>query len=265
MRWPYSWTRLANAKTAGCFNPPPEALTILSWRPAGVFLAAAGQNLRYSLYPPAPTRGSSSQPRARKAQNPVAPDDRGTSRRMTQQPAGGGQIKHRDKLVVLLEKDGQRLYRLLVRLTLREDVAEDLLQDLAIKLASADGFAEARNPYAYARTAAVRLAFDWRRRQRAQLPLQSDPDAQVRPSWVHLVRQEEIECLMRHMDQLAERDRLILILRFFDGAPFRQISRVVGGTTQQVRGLCYKALRRLRDRMAGIFVDGPVDHEEAGR
>jgi DNA-directed RNA polymerase specialized sigma24 family protein len=64
-------------------------------------------------------------------------------------------------VAALLNCHGERLYRLLVRLTLREDVAEDLLQDLAVKLSQASGFAAAENPYAYARRAAVNLAFSW--------------------------------------------------------------------------------------------------------
>ena len=66
-----------------------------------------------------------------------------------------------ERVISLLNSHGERLYRLLVRMTLCEEVAEDLLQDLAVKLSAADGFVVADQPYAYARRAAVNLAFSW--------------------------------------------------------------------------------------------------------
>ena len=74
-------------------------------------------------------------------------------------------------MIALLNAQGPQLYRLLLRLTLREDVAEDLLQDLTMNLSQADGFAQATHPYAYARTSATNLAFNWIRSQRRALPL----------------------------------------------------------------------------------------------
>ena len=73
----------------------------------------------------------------------------------------GGDLKDQPgRLMQLLDERGEALYALLLRATLREDVAEDLLQDLFLRLEGSTGFAGADNTYAYARTAAVRLAFD---------------------------------------------------------------------------------------------------------
>ena len=66
-------------------------------------------------------------------------------------------------LLELLQRSGARLHALLVRVTLREDVAEDLLQELFLRLDASAGFYEASSREAYAQTAAIRLAFDWRR------------------------------------------------------------------------------------------------------
>ena len=146
-----------------------------------------------------------------------------------------------------MNEHGRRLYRLLVRLTLREDVAEDLLQDLAVKLCQARGFAAADEPYAYARKTAMNLAFSWLRRRRPRLSLDGfDHSSEERPAWSKLVRAEEIQRVLDRMDELSERDRLILTMRYFDEAGYDEISRVLGTTPKGARGLCHKAIARLR-------------------
>ena len=173
---------------------------------------------------------------------------------------GDGSIERRGSVVIgqdcqvtaLLKAHGERLYRLLVRLTLREDVAEDLLQDLAVKLSQAGGFAGAENAYAYARKAAVNLAFSWirsRRRKREQPVENLDRPGDDPPAWSRLVRVEEIRRMLAHMEELNDRDRLILAMRYFDEAGFEEIAGVIGGNSHQARAFCHKAIRQLRAAM----------------
>ena len=70
------------------------------------------------------------------------------------------------ELLELLDRSGAELYALLTRLTLHEDVAEELMQDLFIKLSNSRSAAKITNLDAYARRAAINLAFDWRRARR---------------------------------------------------------------------------------------------------
>lgn len=159
-----------------------------------------------------------------------------------------------NKVVVLLNAHGERLYRLLVRLTLREDVAEDLLQDLALKLAQAGSFAAAEDPYAYARKAAVNLAFSWirrRRREREQALGNLNHPAEEQAPWRRLVNAEDILRVLEHMEKLREQDRLILTMRYFDEAPYEEIAHAIGCTSHQARALCHKAIGRLRRAMNG--------------
>lgn len=149
----------------------------------------------------------------------------------------------------MLNCSGERLYRLLVRLTLREDVAEDLLQDLVVRLSRARGFAAAENPHAYARKAAVNLAFSWirsRRHEREQTLETFDHPADDQPPWSRLVRAEDIRRVLAQMERMGDRDRLILAMRYFDEAGFEEIAQVIGGTDHQARALCHKAMARLR-------------------
>jgi DNA-directed RNA polymerase specialized sigma subunit len=52
------------------------------------------------------------------------------------------------------------------------------------------------------------------------------------------------------MEDLDDRDRLILVMRYFDEAGFEEIARFIEGTEHQARALCHKAIRRLRTAMA---------------
>jgi len=135
-------------------------------------------------------------------------------------------------------------------MTLREDVAEDLLQDLVVKLAQADGFAHAENPYAYARTATINLAFSWHRGRRKEQAIEgADYPTGDPPPWSNLVKMEEIQRMLEYMGNLGEQDQLILTMRYFDEASYDEVARVVGGTAHQACGLCHKAIRRLRAKM----------------
>ncbi|HPP20831.1 MAG: sigma-70 family RNA polymerase sigma factor [Phycisphaerae bacterium] len=161
-------------------------------------------------------------------------------------------IGHDSKVISLLNSHGERLYRLLVRLCLREDVAEDLLQDLAVKLSQASSFAAAQDPYAYARKAAVNLAFSWirsRQRERERTMWLSAHSTDEPPPWMKLVNAEDIRRVLEHMESLGDRDRLILAMRYFEEAEYEEIAQVIGSTDHQARALCHKAIERLRKAM----------------
>lgn len=159
-------------------------------------------------------------------------------------------IKHSSQVIELLNEYGDRLYRLLVRLTLREDVAQDLLQEMVIKLAHADGFMQATYPYAYARTAAMNLAISWMRKggQHHESLNELQHAAAHPPPWVALIQVEDTQRMLLVLSELSEKDQLLLTMRYFDESPYREIATAVGCTEQQARGLCFKALRRLREK-----------------
>jgi RNA polymerase sigma factor (sigma-70 family) len=169
---------------------------------------------------------------------------------------GAGTIRYAREVTALLEADGARLHALLYRLTLRADVPDDLLQDLVVRLADSGVFASADVPYAFARTAAVRLATDWHRRRHSRRgepgPIQFDlpghaDDATPDPA-AGLVHREQWEGLLAHLSRLDERDRLLLTMRYLEGCDYDEIAAVTESTPHQARGLVHKALGRLRRR-----------------
>ena len=151
-------------------------------------------------------------------------------------------------LLELLQRSGARLHALLVRVTLREDVAEDLLQELFLRLDASAGFYEASCREAYAQTAAIRLAFDWRR-SRAARPVETlvdEPVGQVHSPLDGLVEAEQIDQVLCAMERLSESDSEILVLRHLQQLRYDQIAKLRDTTAHGARAQCHKAMTRLR-------------------
>ncbi|UCE46247.1 MAG: sigma-70 family RNA polymerase sigma factor [Phycisphaerales bacterium] len=154
------------------------------------------------------------------------------------------------ELLELLERSGAELYALLTRLTLREDVAEELMQDLFIKLRKAGGAARAANLNAYARRAAINLAFDWRRtRRRAghRLGQIAEPVAGNTLPLSTLIQSEEMQEMLNAIGRLKKAAREVLVMRYIQQRSYDDIARQTGKTSHQVRAMCSRSIRHLRD------------------
>jgi RNA polymerase sigma-70 factor (ECF subfamily) len=131
------------------------------------------------------------------------------------------------ELLELLDKSGANLYALLTRLTLREDVAEELMQELFIKLINSRSFDKAGNPEAYARRAAINLAFDWRR-SRKRNPLRLDqirePASNDSSPLGKLVQAEELDEILNAIGQLKKVPREAFVMRYIQQESYDYIA-----------------------------------------
>ena len=154
------------------------------------------------------------------------------------------------ELLEMLDKSGANLYALLTRLTLREDVAEELMQELFIKLSNSRRFDKAGNRQAYARRAAINLAFDWRRSQKRN-PLRLDqvrePASNDSSPLGKLVQAEELDEILNAVGQLNKISREAFVMRYIQQEPYNYIAEQLGKTAHHVRALCSRALNHLRD------------------
>ncbi len=159
-------------------------------------------------------------------------------------------MKNRHKeLLGLLDTSGAELFALLTRLTLREDIAEELMQDLFIKLSHSKGLDKATNRRAYARKAAINLAFDWRRsHRRAALRLQrvrrqaSNDDSPL----TQMMHSEELRETLDALAQLKKASREALVMRYIQQESYDHIAEQMGKTSHQVRAMCSRAVQHLR-------------------
>jgi RNA polymerase sigma-70 factor (ECF subfamily) len=160
---------------------------------------------------------------------------------------------HQDTVLDLLERHGGSLLRLLARLTRCEHATGDLMQELFLRLSQSEGAARARDLYAYAWRAAANLAFEWRRRQRIKLsPLEDrEPlDESRLPALAQMVRDEQIERLLRATARLDELARNVVVMRYIEQASYEQIAARLDKNPAYLRSLCSKSLVRLRDMLS---------------
>jgi RNA polymerase sigma-70 factor (ECF subfamily) len=137
-------------------------------------------------------------------------------------------------------------------LTLREEVADDLLQELVVRLSQSEGFQNADDPFAYARRAAIHLAFDWRRQGRSRRrtePLTEEPAAAAPDLLAKLTDREELEQVLAALGGLSLLSRSCLVLHYMEQLSYVEVAEQLGITSHQARAACHKGIRRLRRLM----------------
>lgn len=161
------------------------------------------------------------------------------------------QNRHKE-LLELLSRSGDSLYTLLTRLTLREDTAEELMQELFIKLSNSRGFAGCTNRDAYARRAAINLAFDRRRKFRQKLQLHPElcePVSSEGSPLGELIRSEELEEMLDAIGRLNKSSRQAVVMRYIQQQSYEDIAEQMEKTPHHVRAICSRAVNRLRDML----------------
>jgi RNA polymerase sigma-70 factor (ECF subfamily) len=167
------------------------------------------------------------------------------------------------KLLELLEKSGATYYRLLTRLTLREEIAEELMQELFIKLSNTNDLNDVKNLNAYARRAAINLAFDWRRSQKRNalgLDRLNEPASNDNSPLAKLVQREELEEILNAIEQINTPAREVFVMRYIQQESYDDIAKQLGKTAHQARALCSRALGNVRDKL-GSNQSGPSGKE----
>jgi RNA polymerase sigma-70 factor (ECF subfamily) len=158
-----------------------------------------------------------------------------------------------EELLELLDRSGARLLALLTRLTLREDVAEELMQDLFVKLSTVSNRTRIDCMEAYARRAAIHLAFDWRRRRRKRQtsPIEDvcEPVSPTRGPLGDAVQKEAFEQILAAIERLNGASREAFVMRYIQQESYEAVAEQLGKTPHQVRALCFRAMNRLREML----------------
>ncbi len=163
-------------------------------------------------------------------------------------------IERQKKILQLLDMSGERLHRLLGRLTRREDVVGDLLQELFIRLWNSKAFDKAEDPFAYAYRAAINLAFEWLRKQKATCQI-SQENCPVRredntSALGKMIQAEELEQVLNATSKLTDLARDVVVMRYIEQDSYEEIAQRLGKKPQYLRALCAKAMARLRELLA---------------
>ncbi len=147
-------------------------------------------------------------------------------------------------LDVFAEAHGVALTRFAYLLCGNRAGADDLVQDTYLKLHQRFGERLAvAAPLAYARRTLVNLHISQRRRRAAgEIMLADLPDTLAAPAVDHGAQDE----MWRLLAGLTERQRAVIVLRYYLDLPDREIAAVLGCREGTVRSLASRAVAELR-------------------
>ncbi len=149
-----------------------------------------------------------------------------------------------------------KLFRLALRITFDRAEAEDVVQETLIRVWNK------RNEWkhfgsieAYCLTVARNLAIDCSEKKAAQtVALTADveqlPDANS--PYDRLVNKERMNLIHRLMNELPEKQRLIMQLRDVEGKPYKEIAVVLSLTEEQVKVNLFRARQKVKKKFLEI-------------
>ncbi len=124
--------------------------------------------------------------------------------------------------------------------------AEDLLQGVLTKAYVRWPSVRQQNPVGYVRNALVNARTDsWRKRAREQ-PVGEFPEAQTNVDHGGLVADRD--AVHRVMAALTHRERVVVVLRFYENLSVAETATVLGMRSSTVKSTCARALAKLRVR-----------------
>lgn len=141
---------------------------------------------------------------------------------------------------------GPTLLRAAIQLTSDRVEAEDLLQAALAKTFLAwDRINDRAAMDGYVRRAMVNTQISWWRRRKLEIyPTDVLPDQPVDD---HTRRSELHDALRRALDKLPKRQRLAVMLRYYEDMPEAEIAEVLGVSVGTVKSTVSRAMAKLRD------------------
>jgi RNA polymerase sigma-70 factor (sigma-E family) len=150
------------------------------------------------------------------------------------------------------------LFRFAVVLTGDPVLADEIVSDaLAKAFEQWTRVSAAENLHAYVRRMVLNEYLGWRRRT-ARLSVRPDIADLVAPVADHADAHAEQQRLVAELRLLPPKQRAAIVLRFYEGLPYREIADLLGSGENAVRSNVFRALATLRIQLT----DGP---DEAGR
>jgi RNA polymerase sigma-70 factor (ECF subfamily) len=151
-----------------------------------------------------------------------------------------------------------KLFRLALRITFDRAEAEDIVQDTLIRVWSKrDEWSQFESIEAYCLTVAKNLAID-RSQKKENRNLELTPDMEERADadgpYEQLEQGENMELINRLVNELPERQRIILQLRDMEGESYKRIAAILNLTEEQVKVNLFRARQKVKQRF--LKIDG---------
>ena len=162
------------------------------------------------------------------------------------------EISFRDDILPLKDK----LFRLALRITFDRAEAEDVVQDTMIRVWNKrEEWTQFGSIEAYCLTVAKNLAIDRSQKKEAQnveLTPEMEEESEISGPYDQLVNNERMSIIHRLINELPEKQRLIMQLRDIEGESYKEIAKILNLTEEQVKVNLFRARQKVKQRFLEI-------------
>ena len=162
------------------------------------------------------------------------------------------EISFRDDILPLKDK----LFRLALRITFDRAEAEDVVQDTMIRVWNKrEEWTQFGSIEAYCLTVAKNLAIDRSQKKEAQnveLTPEMEEESEISGPYDQLVNNERMSIIHRLINELPEKQRLIMQLRDIEGESYKEIAKILNLTEEQVKVNLFRARQKVKQRYLEI-------------
>lgn len=162
------------------------------------------------------------------------------------------EISFRDDILPLKDK----LFRLALQITFDRAEAEDVVQDTMIRVWNKrEEWTQFGSIEAYCLTVAKNLAIDRSQKKEAQnveLTPEMEEESEISGPYDQLVNNERMSIIHRLINELPEKQRLIMQLRDIEGESYKEIAKILNLTEEQVKVNLFRARQKVKQRYLEI-------------
>ena len=162
------------------------------------------------------------------------------------------EISFRDDILPLKDK----LFRSALRITFDRAEAEDVVQDTMIRVWNKRGeWTQFGSIEAYCLTVAKNLAIDRSQKKEAQnveLTPEMEEESEASGPYDQLINKERMSIIHRLINELPEKQRLIMQLRDIEGESYKEIAKILNLTEEQVKVNLFRARQKVKQRYLEI-------------
>lgn len=162
------------------------------------------------------------------------------------------EISFRDDILPLKDK----LFRLALRITFDRAEAEDVVQDTMIRVWNKrEEWTQFGSIEAYCLTVAKNLAIDRSQKKEAQnveLTPEMEEESEASGPYDQLINKERMSIIHRLINELPEKQRLIMQLRDIEGENYKEIAKILNLTEEQVKVNLFRARQKVKQRYLEI-------------
>ncbi|EKA78859.1 RNA polymerase sigma factor [Bacteroides fragilis] len=162
------------------------------------------------------------------------------------------EISFRDDILPLKDK----LFRLALRITFDRAEAEDVVQDTMIRVWNKrEEWTQFGSIEAYCLTVAKNLAIDRSQKKEAQnveLTPEMEEESEASGPYDQLINNERMSIIHRLINELPEKQRLIMQLRDIEGESYKEIAKILNLTEEQVKVNLFRARQKVKQRYLEI-------------